>query len=64
LEHSEVIKEYVIHYEIQQHDSPHSHIILWAVENDIENITKEIVAFLPTFDEKKRIYTTHFTKLY
>jgi hypothetical protein len=63
LEHSEVIKEYVIHYEIQQHDSLHAHIILWAVENDIENITDEIVAFLPTFDEKKRIYTTHFTKL-
>jgi hypothetical protein len=53
LEHSEVIKEYVIHYEIQQHDSLHAHIILWAVENDIENITNEIVAFLPTFDEKK-----------
>jgi len=64
LEHNEGIKEYVIHYEIQQCGSLHAHIILWAVENDIENITNEIVAFLPTtFDEKKRIYTTHFTKL-
>jgi hypothetical protein len=54
LEHKEVIKEYVIHYEIQQHGSLHAHIILWVVENDIENITNEIVAFIPTtFDEKK-----------
>jgi hypothetical protein len=53
----------MIHYEIQQHDSLHAHIILLAVENDIENITNEIVTFLSTFDEKKRIYTTHFTKL-
>jgi hypothetical protein len=43
-----VIKEYVIHYEIQQHGSLHAHIILWVVENDIENITNEIVVFIPT----------------
>jgi hypothetical protein len=50
-----VIKEYVIHYEIQQHGSLHAHIILWVVENDIENITNEIVAFIPTtFDGKKK----------
>ncbi len=52
-----MIKEYVIHYEIQQHGTLHAHIILRVVENDIENITNEIVAFIPTtiFDEKKRI---------
>ncbi len=50
-----MIKEYVIHYEIQQHGSLHAHIILWVVENDIENITNEIVAFIPTtFDGKKK----------
>jgi hypothetical protein len=47
------IKEYVIHYEIQQSGSFHAHIIWWVVENDIENITNKIVAFIPiTFDEK------------
>jgi hypothetical protein len=65
------IKEYVIHYEIQQLGSLHAHIILWVVKNDIENITNEIIAFIPaTFDEKKRNLhnpwmgcKTQFTKL-
>ncbi len=53
-----MIKEYVLHYEIQQCGSLHAHITLWVVKIDIENITNEIVAFLPTtIDEKKRIYT-------
>jgi hypothetical protein len=48
-----IVKEYVIHYEIQQRGSLHAHIILWVVKNDIENITNEIIAFIPaTFDEK------------
>ncbi len=52
-----MIKEYVLHYEIQQCGSLHAHITLWVVKIDIENITNEIVAFIPTtiFDEKKRI---------
>jgi hypothetical protein len=68
----DTIKEYVIHYKIQQLGSLHAHIILWVVKNDIENITNEIIAFiLATFDEKKikNLYNprmgckTHFTKL-
>jgi hypothetical protein len=31
-----------------QYGSLHEHIILWVVENDIENITNEIVVFIPT----------------
>ncbi len=55
-----IIKEYVICYEIQQHGSLHAHIIIWVVENDIENITNKIVAFIPTtFDEKKDLYNPH-----
>jgi hypothetical protein len=64
-----IIKDYVICYEIQQHGPRHAHVILWVVENNIENITNKIVAFiLTTFNEfffiqPKYQIQTHFTKL-
>jgi hypothetical protein len=42
------IKQHVIQYEIQQCGTLHAHIILWIMENDIESITNEIIAFVPT----------------
>jgi hypothetical protein len=46
------VKEYVIQYELQHCGFVHAHIILWVNENDLERITNEIIAFVPTiFDD-------------
>jgi len=41
------LKEYIIHYEVQHCGLLHAHIILWVVEDDVQWITNEIIAFIP-----------------
>jgi hypothetical protein len=49
------IKKYVTNNEIHQCDSFHTHIILWVVQSDIENITNDIVAFIhATFNKETK----------
>ncbi len=46
------IKKYVIHYELQHPGYVHAHIILRVNENDLQRITNEIVAFIPSTIDK------------
>jgi hypothetical protein len=51
------IKEYVICYELQHHGYVHAHIVLWVDDNDLEKVTNEIIACIPTiFDKTIKIF--------
>ena len=43
---------HVIRYEVQERISLHAHIIFWLHKDDVERVTDEIMAYVPTIYDK------------